>query len=61
MSDTTYTLWCLVEEDEMPFSVTVSPTLSIDGLKRAIKAETIDLFEEIGARSLTLWKVRYFE
>ena len=57
-----FTLWCLIENDisPSPFFVTVSPSISIDELKKIIKAEAIDLFQGVCAPSLNLLKVGYF-
>jgi hypothetical protein len=55
MSSTPYELWCLVEGEEIPFSVSAPPTTTIDGLKIAIK-ERIKI--DLAAYRLILWKVR---
>jgi len=58
MSD--ITLCCLIEEDRIPFAVTVSPSITISDLKEAIKEKKGPLLRDFVAADLNLWKVRYF-
>ena len=54
-----YKIWCLVEGDKNPFSVTVSSTRFIGELQKIIKKERNNDFQRVDASDLTLWKVRY--
>ena len=62
MADTSPELWCLIEGDTRPFSVTVSSSVSTSKLKRMIKQEKENnsRVKSIDALDLILWKVRYF-
>jgi len=57
MSGADYTIWCLVDEQKIPFSVDAPPTLTIDQLKVKIKER---ITTDLKAYELVLWKVRYF-
>jgi hypothetical protein len=48
-----YKLWCIVEGQEAPFSVTVPATSMIDDLQNLIKEKGKDA----SASDLVLWKV----
>jgi len=61
MSDTSYKLWCLVEGEESPFSVTTHSNISISELKEVIKAKKENAFQRVDASFLKLWKVCYFQ
>jgi Crinkler effector protein N-terminal domain len=58
MSDT-ITLFCLVRGELVAnaFSVKISPTDTIDDLKKLIKKEKENDFKDVDADKLTLWKV----
>jgi len=55
----TWTFWCLVEGDQSPFTITVSPSIPIDELKKIIKAEKSRRLQNVDASDLAVWKVRY--
>ena len=57
MSSTPYELWCLVEGEDIPFSVSAPSTITIDGLKIMIKKR---IKIDVAAYRLILWKVRSF-
>ena len=57
MANTPFKLWCLKEGDTTPFSVTASPDVDIDELKKMIQRE---IKVDLPAYKLNLWKVRYF-
>ncbi|KAI8356292.1 hypothetical protein B0O80DRAFT_23919 [Mortierella sp. GBAus27b] len=57
MADNPLTLFCLVNGETTPFSVEVDPTKTVDHLKDAIKAKQSPDFNDIVAKSLTLWRV----
>ena len=61
MCDTPYKLWCLVEGEESPFSVTAHSNISVSELKEVIKAKKENALQRVDASSLKLWKVRYFQ
>jgi hypothetical protein len=59
MSENTYHLWCLVEEDNTLFPIIASPALSVGQLKDLIKEKRKHgALSNIDATDLTLWKVR---
>jgi len=60
MANTPFKLWCLIEGTTTPFSVTASPDVDIDELKKMIQGEKKNLFQRVDASDLILWKVRYF-
>ncbi|KAG0247856.1 hypothetical protein BG011_000804, partial [Mortierella polycephala] len=51
------TLFCLVEGGTVPFSTDISPTRTIDHLKKLIKTEKAVEFSDVDADQLTLWHV----
>ncbi len=57
MTNTARELWCLIEGTTTPFSVTASPDVDIDELKKMIQRE---IKVDLPAYTLNLWKVRYF-
>ena len=57
---TTLTFWCLVESDDNPFPVHISPTLFIGDLKSLIKQAKGNGLKTVDASNLGLWKVCYF-
>jgi len=59
MSDNT-TLWCLVEGDNAPFPISISPTAYIGVLKQYIKKDKEITLQKVDASNVNLWKVRYF-
>jgi len=55
----TWTLWGLVEGDQSPFTITVSPSILIEELKKIIKAEKSHCLQNFDASDLAVWKVCY--
>ena len=55
-------VWCLVDGENIPFSVYTSPALTIDELKAKIKGRSKNdhHFKRVDAWKLMLWKVCYF-
>jgi hypothetical protein len=51
------TLFCLVQGASTAFSVDIDRSLTVDHLKKAIKAEKANDFANIDADKLRLWKV----
>jgi hypothetical protein len=57
-SDDKLDLLCLIEGESTVFTVTVSGTIKIEGLKVAIRNERArDTLREVGPHVLDLWKV----
>ena len=56
----TYTLWCLIEGYKTLFKVMIPINSDIDDLRKEIKEKKSNLFQEVDASDLILWKVRYF-
>jgi Crinkler effector protein N-terminal domain len=56
----TYTLWCLIDGDEIPFKVIIPIDSDIDDLKKNIKQTCSPMLEKFAAKGLILWKVCYF-
>ena len=50
-------LYCLVENDSMPFPVDMVPKETVGELKKRIKNEKQNDFKDVDADRLTLWKV----
>ncbi|KAF9300785.1 hypothetical protein BGZ74_007516 [Mortierella antarctica] len=59
MTDNILTLVCLVDEEATSnaFSVEIDPSKTVDGLKKLIKSEKTNDFNDIDADKLTLWRV----
>jgi hypothetical protein len=55
-----YTLLCLIDGDNVLFSVKVLSTQIIAELKVEIKKEASRALEKFDAKDLILWKVHYF-
>ncbi|KAJ3329765.1 hypothetical protein HDU93_000787, partial [Gonapodya sp. JEL0774] len=53
----TITLACLLLGENVPFVVSIAPSLSVDSLKTAIKEELTPKLSDIAANNLELWKV----
>jgi hypothetical protein len=60
MSNTTYTLLCVVEGEKYAFEVVASPGDNILDLKVKIKEQISNFLQGIDAARLILWKVRCF-
>ncbi|KAF9581687.1 hypothetical protein BGW38_001202, partial [Lunasporangiospora selenospora] len=58
MADQIFTLLCLVdgEATSRAFSVEISPSKTVDYLKKLIKAEKAPEFDDFAADKLTLWR-----
>jgi len=54
----TYTLFCIIEGQYIPFSVKINETQSVDKLKMEIKKETSPGFNNVAADKLTLYKIK---
>jgi hypothetical protein len=52
-----WTIFCLVVDENNPFSVEIRPDATVDGLKKAIKKEKHPDFDSFAADRLTLFKV----
>ncbi|KAG0045505.1 hypothetical protein BGZ83_009310, partial [Gryganskiella cystojenkinii] len=57
MTDNQWTLFCLIDGEDTPFSIQIPSSKTIDELKKAIKAEKTPEFDDMAADKLTLWKV----
>ncbi|KAK3806217.1 MAG: LOW QUALITY PROTEIN: hypothetical protein J3R72DRAFT_481266 [Linnemannia gamsii] len=57
MTDNLLTLFCLVDGDNMPFSVDIDASKTVDHLKDAIKTKKAPRFDDVAADELTLWRV----
>lgn len=53
----TYTIFCVVIDENIPFPVNVQPHTTVGELKKAIKAET-QMFATVDAHKLTLYPVK---
>jgi hypothetical protein len=52
--------WVIDSSSTVPFSVDISASKTVDGLKNAIKKKKSNKFGDIDADALTLWKVSTF-
>jgi len=57
MTNNLLTLFCLVDGESTPFPVKIESTETIGGLKKAIKDEKTNDFNDVDADKLTLWRV----
>ena len=55
-----YTLACLIDGHNVPFTVEILSTKSISVLKKEIKKEASHALEKFDAMDLVLWKVHYY-
>jgi hypothetical protein len=53
----TLTLFCIVDCESTPFPVEIESTKTIGDLKKSIKIEKTNDFNDIDADKLTLWRV----
>jgi Crinkler effector protein N-terminal domain len=53
----TRTLWCLIDGDFIPFTVSGQSTANINDLKELVHVKGINDNERILAKDLVLWKV----
>lgn len=53
----TYTIFCAIQHEWPPFSVHIEKSLTVDDLKKAIKAENPNAFASTDAHRLTLYQV----
>jgi hypothetical protein len=56
----THKIWCFVEGDDRPFSITPTSATTIVELKNMIKVKKSNRLQGVDAQDLKLWKVRYF-
>lgn len=59
MAETNYKLCCLIEHNQHPFSVSISPTGTINDLKELISREGVKALSQCPPADLALTKVRY--
>lgn len=52
-----YTIFCITQTEDVPFSVEIAPTATVDKLKEMIKAKNQIDFASIDARKLTLYRI----
>ena len=57
MHEHLYKLFCMVENNSIPFSVDTSADDTVDDLKKIIKSEKPNALQSIDANQLMLWKV----
>lgn len=57
--DEVHEFWCLIDDEETPFSVPASLSWKVNGLTKAIRQERQRL-HTIDITDLVLWKVRLF-
>ena len=53
-------VWCLLEGDDSPFLIRISPTSLIGDLKGLIKKKRENTLRMVDRANLGLWKVCYF-
>jgi Crinkler effector protein N-terminal domain len=53
-----YELFCLIVDEDNPFSVEIKSTATVDKLKKAIKTEKQPALDHIAANELNLFKVK---
>ena len=56
----THKIWCFIEGDDRPFSITLPSATTIEGLKGMIKVTKSNRLQGVDAQDLKLWKVCYF-
>ncbi|KAF9284123.1 hypothetical protein BGZ68_004905 [Mortierella alpina] len=57
MTDNLLTLLCLVDGGKTSFRIKINSTETVDGLKELIKEKNSNIFSDVDAYQLTLWKV----
>jgi hypothetical protein len=56
-----YKLWCIVEDDNTPFLVTVPTNARIAELKDLVCVKRMSILRGVDAAGLDLWKVSHFQ